>query len=288
MDEFIKFITDNSEKIWTLISVAVGGIATYFATSGVEKRKESRKSKKEKLTQVLIPFCSCLEETKTDLEKINESTFLNNDLYNTWETNIKKPLEYSCAKQRVFLSKKTRKYLQTYKDLLLNFQMTVEKESNAMEIKYKHYLVQILSDFTAIPHSFGIQFTMSDSTNLKIRYAITTQKSISLIRNIKSIQFVQNDDPENFKSTVINLNEEVWSTWGAIDYGAIDIDSIDDPNISLACVLLEFLNKYTQNESQVIVKFGEAKKSNNMLANCKMLIDIMIKRIIKEIDSIAH
>lgn len=44
---FKKFIIDNSAQIWTLVSVAVGGIVTYISTSASEHRKTKDKHKEK-------------------------------------------------------------------------------------------------------------------------------------------------------------------------------------------------------------------------------------------------
>ena len=63
MEEIKSFCSTNSAQIWTLLSVVIGGIITYFSTSNLEKRKNKQQSQKENLEQVLIPFCTCLEQT---------------------------------------------------------------------------------------------------------------------------------------------------------------------------------------------------------------------------------
>ena len=70
MEELKKFIIDNSAQIWTLISVVVGGIVTYISTSASEHRKNKRQAQKENLEQVLIPYCTCLEQTIARINQI--------------------------------------------------------------------------------------------------------------------------------------------------------------------------------------------------------------------------
>ena len=63
MDKFFELLSDNSSPIWTLLSVIVGGIVTYISTTISETRKNKRQEQKEKVEEVLIPYCTSLEET---------------------------------------------------------------------------------------------------------------------------------------------------------------------------------------------------------------------------------
>ena len=72
MEELKEFIIDTSTQIWTLVSVVVGGIVTYISTSASEHRKSKKQAQKENLEQVLIPYCTCLEQT---IARINQILF---------------------------------------------------------------------------------------------------------------------------------------------------------------------------------------------------------------------
>ena len=108
MDAFKTFFIDNSAQIWTLISVALGGLVTYIATSAAENRKNKHMAQSEKMTRILIPYCTCLEDTIGTAKEIYGLDDFNKDanFFDKWMHEIKKPLEYLDAGKRVFLSKK--------------------------------------------------------------------------------------------------------------------------------------------------------------------------------------
>lgn len=70
MDKLIEFLSKNSKEILTLVSVLLGGIITYISTSSVEKRKNKIQAQKEKLEQILIPYCTGLESTIKEINKV--------------------------------------------------------------------------------------------------------------------------------------------------------------------------------------------------------------------------
>lgn len=51
MTEVKNFFINSSSQIWTLISVIIGGLVTYLATSAAEKRKYKRQVQKETMEQ---------------------------------------------------------------------------------------------------------------------------------------------------------------------------------------------------------------------------------------------
>lgn len=130
MEEFRKYIIDNSAQIWTLVSVIVGGIVTYFSTSASEKRKNKRQAQKENLEQVLIPYCTCLEQTIAQINKIyQEPTELYAEQsFEKWINTLNEPLMYLEAAKRVFLSQPMRQKLKNYKTTIDTFSTTIEQE----------------------------------------------------------------------------------------------------------------------------------------------------------------
>lgn len=63
MEVFKKLIIENLSQVWTLISVIIGGAVTYITTSALESKKIKQQLQKENLENVLIPYCTCLENT---------------------------------------------------------------------------------------------------------------------------------------------------------------------------------------------------------------------------------
>ena len=119
----MDFLTDNSDKIWTLFSVIIGGTVTYISTSSAEKKKNKRQAQKEKLEQVLLPYCTCLELTIHEIDKVygGNKYLYSGKVLEQWLSNLKKPLEYLAAYKRVYLSKSSREILVQYEKMLSRF-----------------------------------------------------------------------------------------------------------------------------------------------------------------------
>lgn len=289
MEDIKKFIVDNSSQIWTLISVIIGGLVTYISTSATEKRKNKRQSQKENMEQVLVPYCTSLEKTIFRLEEIykSPSKISKKDNFLNWITDLKKPLEYLEAAKRVYLSKSTRAKLQKYKDVITNFDNTIEQECSSCLIKYKHYIASKLQSFPNLPAAMEILFSMSEVTESKTKVAILTKQDISLIDDFTCIDFIQNDDPENYRNTSITINDNIKNSWGAINYGVMDISDLDNPEDELACILLDFIYENITNEKSTLNAIIDETCSADMLRGIAELLNEMQKDILRTIDKIT-
>ncbi len=289
MGKLIEFILENSSQVWTLISVAFGGIVTYIATSSAEKRKDKKMAQREKMTQVLIPYCTCLEKVIEKIENIyiRDDVYKERDAFDKWLEELKKPLDYLSASKRVYLCKKSRSFLEQYKKSLANFENNISKEGETCLIEYKNYIAEALSSFPNVQSSMLILFGMKDIVHLKVKLAVIRKNQLSLISDFTSIDFVHNDDPDNYRSTTATLNEEAWSTWGAIDCGIMDMKDIEEPEIELACILLDFISENILNEKQKLEKIINKTTSAVLLNQINDDLISMKKILIKEIDKIA-
>lgn len=289
MVELKKFIIDNSTQIWTLVSVVVGGIVTYISTSASERRKNKRQAQKENLEQVLIPYCTCLEQTIAQINKIyQEPTALYAEQnFEEWINTLNEPLVYLEAAKRVFLSQAMRQKLQNYKTTIDTFLIAIEQESTNCLIKYKGYLSSKLQKFPNVPTPMLITFSMDKGTNTKVKIAIINKSNLSLINNFSAIDFVRNDDPENYQYTSVRLNEEIRNTWGAISYGIMDISDIDDPEVELACILLDYIEENISDEQEELNRIIDETQGADILRSIIDELNDMLNELVKSIDKIT-
>jgi len=288
----IDFFTKNSTQIWTLLSVVVGGFVSYISTSASEKRKSKRQSQKEKLDLVLIPYCTCLEQTITQIKQIYQQPNKPNKLFaeldfEKWENSFKKPLEYLEAAKRVFLSQSMREKLKKYSMKTNAFLTALEQECTDCQITYKNYLSSKLQNFPNVPKSMFISISMDSCTDTIVKTAIINKSNLSLLDNITGIRFVKNDDPENYRFTYVTLNDDIRETWGAINYGVIDISDIEDSEVKLACILLDYIGEKMPDEQIVLSKIIDETQGANALMYIIDELNEMRNELIKTIDKIT-
>ncbi|MDD2980758.1 MAG: hypothetical protein PHN80_12425 [Hespellia sp.] len=290
MEEIKSFFADNSAQIWTLFSVVVGGVVTYISTAASEKRKNKRQAQKEKLEQVLVPYCTCLEKTTLITEAIYEAPINchSQKIISEFISSLKKPLEYLEAAKRVYLSKTMRAKLQTYKTTVNNFENQLQQECTDCLIKYKHYISCKLEPFPNLPASMEILFSMDKSTEEKVKIAILTKHDISLINNFTCIDFVKNDDPDNYRHTSITLNDEIRNTWGAIKYGVMDSSDITNTEEELACILLDYIDENITDEKNVLATIIDETVCAAVLSGIRELLNEMTRELVKTIDKITN
>lgn len=290
MAEVKKFFIDNSSQIWTLVSVVIGGLVTYLSTSAAERRKDKRRVSRENLEQILVPCCTCLENTITDIHIIyQDATELYIDSgFTNWMDSFKKPLEYLKPAKRIFLSHAMREKLQRYKRLVGEFKKELEQEFTDCTARYKHYISAILEHFPNIQSPMAITFTIDKIFEVKTKVAILSKNSISILENITCIDFIMDDNPENYRSVAIYLNEDTRTTWGAIEYGAMDISEVGDHEVELACLLLDFINKNVTDETEVLDKIIDGTCSAEYLSGILDSLNDMVKGLLKEIDKITN
>lgn len=296
---FVVFLVGRNtiegvDKLWTLISVAFGGLVTYISTSAAERRKNKHLELIEKMTQILIPYCTCLEETIAAVKAvyISDDFYRNANSYDKWICELKEPLKNLNAAKRVFLSKKSRVVLQQYKDCLDNFEIVMKNESCNCLLKYKNYIKKSLINFPIYSRSISIEISMSDISILKLKIAIIRRNllsdSLSLINDFTAVNFIHNDDPDNYRTTTVCLNEEARTTWGMINFGAINISDLDNPNVELACSLLDYIAETTSDEKNVLTNIIDETTGAILLGELVEMLESTRKQLSKEIDKIAQ
>lgn len=267
----------------------LGGAITYISTSTAEKKKNKRQMQKEKLERILIPYCTCLESAIKEIRKV----YLKNEYLckevnlQQWYEDLKKPVEYLDAAKRIYLSKSSRKLLEKYSEIVNLFEVNLDKEYSKCLRKYNNYLENILIKFPNIYHSMEIWIGMDAVTENKVKLSILNKSEISLLSNITVIDFIHNDEPENYRHTSINLNDEIRDIWGAINYNIMSFDDIVENEEELACILLDFINENTKNEKNKLKNIIDDTSGLEELKNIYQILDEMRNKLIKEIDKIA-
>lgn len=290
MEVLKKFIIDNSAQIWTLVSVVVGGVVTYISTSASERRKNKRQSQKENLEQVLIPYCTCLEQTIARINKIYQEPIelFTEQYFEKWLNALGEPLVYLEAAKRVFLSQSMREKLKNYKLIVDTFSTAIEQECTNCLIKYKSYISSKLEHFPNVPAPMLITFSMDKGTDVKVKIAIVNKSNLSLINNFSAIDFIKNDEPENYRHTSITLNKEVRDTWGAINYGIMDISNVGNPEVELACILLDYIEENIYDEREILSRIIDETQGANMLRAIIDELNEMLNELVKNIDKITN
>lgn len=275
----MEFIYKYFDKILNIVAVIIGGMISFIATTTIEEKKYKRQQQKENLDNILIPFCTSIEDTIKLFEKNEEKQYyLKSNL-----DNLKLPLEYLIASKRVFLAKHLKELLSEYENSLKIFEENLEKEYEDFLIKYRRYNEGRLMGYD---YCFNIYISFNKKSELIIKTLIVYKKYFSIKNNIEKIEFVHNDDPEKYKSKIFNLSEKNRDFYGYVDYGHLDIDDADDEEQRDAYYLLEYLYGI-EDEKDKIMEIVENYSSDKLLYKIKELLISMRNISLKEIDRIT-
>lgn len=290
MKEIRTFNIENSQQIWTLLSVIIGGVVTYISTSASERRKSKRQNQKENLEQILIPYCTCLEQTIIRINQVyQEPAELSNDkFFKKWLSTLGEPLVYLEAAKRVYLTKSMRQKLNHYKYSINTFFNTIENEYKICISKYEYYMSKKLMSFSNIHKSMYISLLMNTNTEAKVKIAIINKNKLSLRNDFSQVDFVKNDDPDNYQCTSVNLNNEIRNTWDAIHLGVMDICDIDDPEMELSYILLDYIDENTSDEQEVMSQIIDETQGAKMFREISNQLNEMLDELIKNIDKITN
>lgn len=287
---FKKFIIDNSAQIWTLVSVVVGGIVTYISTSASEHRKNKRQAQRENLEQILIPYCTCLEQTMARIDEIYQKPYelFAEHNFKKWINSLHEPLIYLDAAKRVFLSQSMREKLKNYKVSVDIFSAVLEQECDNCLSEYKKNISFDLERFPNVPTPMLVMPFMDEATNTKVKIAIINKDDLSLINNIADVHFVTNDDPENFQYTSVALNEEIRNTWTKIYCGVMNFSDIKEPDVELACILLDYIEENISYDQELLSSIISETQSANILSGIIDKLSKMQNELVKAIDKITN
>ena len=102
---------------------------------------------------------------------------------------------------------------------------------------------------------------MDKVVNAMVKNAIINKSDLFLVDNLTGVDFVMNDDPENYQCISVKLNEEIWDTWGAINCGSMDISDIEEEKVEFACSLLNYIKDNTSDEREVLSRIIDGTMS---------------------------
>ncbi|WP_024621587.1 hypothetical protein [Metaclostridioides mangenotii] len=209
MEQLFELLDKKFEPVWTIIAVIIGGVISYVSTSRAEKVKNKIQLQREKLEQILIPYCTCLEDVMAEINKVyTMEKNLDKDILQQWFINLKKPFEYLKASKRVYLSLESKKLLEEYKDLINCFEEELQKEYSLFLREYEEFLKERLVEFVNIPKPDKTNIYMDKTAENKVKLAIINKTKITLLGNIDLVIAVYGEDSECYNSTYINIGNK--------------------------------------------------------------------------------
>jgi len=181
------------------------------------------------------------------------------------------------------LSKK--KKLELYNELLINLRLTLESDYTNTYIKYVHWLDPQLSKFPNLKNPMNIRMSFDEIGIRRLYLSIIRNSKCSLINRLKHIDYIKNDDPENYRHTSINITTEDKDSYGAVAAGIIDFDEIEKEEDRLVCEFLDYIADIRDIEF-LDECISNSASSFNMIGLTDLLNEIN-NDIIAEIDRIT-
>lgn len=289
MEIFKKLIIENSSQVWTLISVIIGGAVTYITTAAIESKKIKQQLQKENLENILIPYCTCLENTidilnivyKKRIEIWSEEDFEN------FTNQLNKNFEYLKASKRLYLSKFLRIKLEEYKNIVEEFNEILEEECIYYINTYREYINSVFKKYPDSSKYMDISISLDSAINTKIKISILNKKTVSLVDRITVVDFIENDEPDNYRHKVVNIDRQIQGIYGAISCGVMDIDEIGTNEEKLAIGIYDFIRNNTKNETLVLQNIINRTNSSEKLSLIVYSIKEMLNKTIQEIDKVT-
>lgn len=268
------------DKILNVGAVIIGGLISFLATTKIEEKKYKRQQQRENLDNILIPFCTSVENTIKNFEKVEEKQiYLKNNL-DEW----KFLLEYLIASKRVFLTKELKKLLSEYEELLKRFERNLEKEYEDFLKKYEIYIKNKLMEY----HScLSVYISLNKKSEFMIKTLILyKQFNLTLIDYIDKVEFIYNDDPEKYKGFKCLLNDDNRDFYGAVSCNVLAIEDANDDEQKEACYLLEYMYGIKDKKDNMM-EIIENYSSYDLLYKIKEMLVNIKKVLLKEIDRIT-
>lgn len=285
-----KIISENSQAIWTIVSMVIGSIISFSASYRLENKKHKIKMKKENLDKVLIPYC-------TDLERLIKYYKDNkiNDLQE-WRGFTRKPLEYLDASKRVYLTKKSKKLLEEYNQLLVDLNKNIKQSYKNFKSEYNEYIESLLLKYPGIPYADKLHISIEKETRDDIKLALINKQSLSIIFKITCISF-DNYNDEGFiinPNFYIQISDEIKEEWQLEYDGYIKRDKnkdiIDPERAYEREVTYAVLDCFDKNYIEENIKVKEMLNRVEISDSVEKLykkVSYMRKQIIREIDKIT-
>lgn len=210
MNSIELFFSKNSTQIWTIISVIIGGLITYFSTLHIESKKMKMNKRSESATNVVIPCVLCLRDTRNKLISLRNKINLSNDIYLLKEIQLlNEPLDFLNDERNYFLPKYLREQLKSYGEKFKDFYYTLNKECDEYIDKYSNYLSNKLNGYMYDNNNCIAYSSFSNSVRNKVRLMLVRNKFFSLKDTLNGVNFhLENFSPVlSLQYDYINLDE---------------------------------------------------------------------------------
>lgn len=210
MNSIELFFSKNSTQIWTIISVIIGGLITYFSTLHIESKKMKMNKRSESATNVVIPCVLCLRDTRNKLISLRNKLNHSNDIDLSEELHfLKEPLEFLNDERNYFIPNLLRQNLIVYKSNLKSLSNTLNNECDRYIDKYSAYLSNKLKIYLSNNIDCTSHPSFFNSVHKQVKLMLIKNKFISLKDSLKRITFIRKkfDPVLKFPYRVVNLDE---------------------------------------------------------------------------------
>ena len=199
MNSIELFFSKNSTQIWTIISVIVGGLITYFSTSHIESKKMKMNRRSESATNVVIPCVLCLRDTRNKLISLRNKINISNDINLRKELQfLKEPLEFLNDERNYFLPKCLRRKLDSYKDEIESFSDTLNKESDDFIDKYSNYISEKLYGCIFFDYNCIAYPSFSNTIRNNVKLMLVRNSFFSLKNTLEEVNFLLENSNNNY------------------------------------------------------------------------------------------
>lgn len=200
---------------------------------------------------------------------------------------MNKIFEYLKASKRLYLSKFLRIKLEEYKKIVEEFNGILEEECIYYINTYIEYINFIFKEYPDSSKYMDINVSLDNAINTKIKISILNKKTLSLVDRITVVDFIKNDEPDNYRHKVVNIDNRIQGIYGAISCGVMDIDEIETNEEKLAFDIYDFIRNNTKNEKLVLQNIINRTKSSEKLSLIICRIEEMLNKTIQEIDKVT-
>lgn len=305
MDKVIDVFITNIDKFWTVIMIILGAYISYFSTSSIERHKVKLKLQKEKLEEILIPYCTTLENTKKIVGQLIDINTKNNETLEYYKDLLEEPLKYLSISSKIFLPKECAKYLDQYGKSIETLFETYNNDFKKCHDEYKKYLESELEKCEHVVEWDSIICNFSNKGKVNIKSALVNKSKISLLDKTNKLS-------EIIISNNIVISEYDWSEQ-VFSFPICNYDIAEENETSIhicykdsngyTCFIEDYckadtekklevdevynlLNFFNRNQTTYDKKLNEiieCTKTKSKLLNICNLIEIMRKSVTKDI-----
>lgn len=275
MQEFLK---NNVDKLWTMFATIIGALISYLATTASEKRKEKRNLQKEKMKEVFIPLCVSIEDA---LEAMNQYKTINST---DFDSKIKAPIDFLKAEKRVYLSKNEKKFLEQYKSKVDTFYRTWQEEQEFVFQEYCQWITEQMHGCSQGTNAIWVRVDMWTKAKDYSAYVLE-RNSESIKDDVAGIEFIYNDDPENYRKLLVKFDNTVINFCGAMKCGVSTVDDIDDQETVIACEVYDYFQEL--DDKKVMSELIAETKTNDNLYGLASKAGTLRTCLLTDIDKIT-